>query len=265
MPEHSLSPVTEIEVAALIERINQLAGRVLNYQEWKSMFAAARHLLPRSGNRTMEPAELDLARIASSHMGRVLSALTAAFASPETYKNNQRHSVYIWIDLARDFYSLAPYTVSPPQLGFAADILRSGSKNSVDSFIAAASAIAQNEPLLVRQFVLHFDLDKWKNSLLARLEEYCDQGAGFLSAVENEERFDAEAYSNWFSESEDLVPLATDFFETFRFGRPEDLTRLKGLMDEVRAPDEGPDPEPDDDDRSYDREYWSVARIFEDL
>jgi hypothetical protein len=266
MAEHSLAPITESEVAALIKRISQLAGSVLNNQEWKSMFAAARHLLPRSGARTMEPAELDLARIASSNMGRVLAALTAAFASSDTYKNNQRYSIYVWIDLVRDFYSLASFTVAPPKLDFAPNILRSARNNGVDSLIAAASTIAQNEPLVVRQLVSTIDLETWRDSLLERLEKCSDQGASFVSAGENEESLDAEEYSDWFAESEDLVALATDFFETFRFRRPADLTRLKGLMDEVPPPyNEEPDAEGDDRDRSYNPDYWDVERMFEDL
>src|SRR4051794_26598355 len=104
MPEHSLFPITEAEIDALVDRIGQLAGKVLNHQEWSSLFAAARQLLPRTGNRTLEPAELDLARLASSPAGRIITALTGAFAMRETYKSNQRYSAYVWISLINDFY-----------------------------------------------------------------------------------------------------------------------------------------------------------------
>jgi hypothetical protein len=266
MVEHSLSPTTDIEVAALIKRIDELAGRVMNKQEWKSLFAAVRHLLPRSGKRTMEPAELDLLQMASSNTGRVVGSLVAAFASSETYKNNQRYSIYTWIDLARDFYSIAPYAPTPPRLEYAAEILRQARKSSADNFIAAASVVAMNEPLCVRQFVSSLDLDSWNKSISERLKALADEGAEFLSAARRRENIDGDEYSDWFANSEDLVDLASDFFEAFRHSPPSDLRTLKDLMDEVPAPsDENPDSLTDDYARSNAEEYWTVTRIFEDL
>jgi hypothetical protein len=266
MPEHSLSPTTDIEVATLIKRINELAGRVMNHQEWKSMFSATRHLLPHSGSRTMEPAELDLVQMASSRTGRVVVSVVAAFASSETYKNNQRYNIYTWIDLVRDFYAISSYALSYPRLEYAAEILRRARKTSADDFIAAASVVALNEPLCVRQFVSSFDLDGWNKSLSERLKTLADEGAEFLSAARREEDIDPGDYSDWFANSEDLIDLATNFFEAFRYSRPSDLRTLKDLMDEVPVPsDEDSDSQTDDYDRSNAGDYWTVARIFEDL
>jgi aspartate/methionine/tyrosine aminotransferase len=113
--------------------------------------------------------------------------------------------------------------------------------------IAAASVVALNEPLCVRQFVSSFDLDSWNKSLNERLKALADEGAAFLSAARKEENIDSEEYSDWFVKSEDVVHVATDFFEAFRYARPSDLTTLKNLMDQVPAPsDEDPDSLTDD-------------------
>ncbi len=271
MPEHSLFPITEAEVDALVDRIGQLAGTVLNHQEWNSLFAAARQLLPRTGNRTLEPAELDVARLASSPAGRVVNALTGAFAKRETYKSNQRYGVYLWISLTNNFYKLAQYSSPLQLLTFAANILQSARDDSTETLIAAASAIEPNEPLVLRQLVSRFEIEKWKKSILEQLENLTDQGSSYLSAAEREALYDPEEYSDWYGESEKLVSLATDFCDAFRVQVPEDLDRLKSLMDDVPAPsDEDPDPEGNEFDRSAgdrtsEREYWSVERMFEDL
>lgn len=189
-----------------------------------------------------------------------------AFASSETYKNNQRYGVYTWIDLARDFYSIAPYASTPPRLDYAAEILRHARKNSADNFVAAASVVALNEPLCVRQFVSSYDLDSWNKSISERLKALADEGAEFLSAVRREENIDPDEYSDWFVSSEELADLAGDFFEAFHYSPPSDLRTLKDLMEEVPAPsDEEPDSRTDDYARSNAEDYWTVARIFDDL
>lgn len=229
MSEHSLLPVTEGDLAALIARIEQLAGSVVSHQEWKSLFAAARQLLPRTGKRTMEAAEVDFARLSASPAGRVLGAVTRAFASPQTFTSNRRYGIYSWIDLASEFYAIVPYTTGPLTLSFAAELLRLARTAGNDAPIAAASTIEPNEPILVRQVISRFDLDKWKSTLTERLEGRCDEGEGFLSAAQSEESFDPDDYHTWYGDSEDLVSIAAEFFDAFRFTRPADLARLKAL------------------------------------
>jgi hypothetical protein len=119
MRDHSLSPKTPGEVDMVVTRLGDLQGRILRPQDWQSLLSAARQLLPRdSDNRLLQPAEANLLATSRSPAGRALLSLVNAFSALQTYTANRRYTLYVWISLLSEFYTLRVYLIPAPSLQY---------------------------------------------------------------------------------------------------------------------------------------------------
>jgi hypothetical protein len=266
--EHSVFPVTSTEFKVLISRLENLAGRVMSVHEWQAILSAARQVIPRRNREVIAPSEVSLPSFVASDGGRILAATLGSFSSSETYKNNQRYHISNWITLVRDFYELACYTVPAQTLGFALEFLNAARKYSDDSFVLALSVVARNEPMLVRQVASSVDLDRWRASLADRLEGCLRTGAEHRDSASDGE-LEVDNYDQWYFEAEEILDLAAQFYNSFAYPLPNNFVRLKDLKEDFERPTE----KDDDDSKTYDRaksagaerDFWTIARIFEDL
>ncbi len=268
MGEHSLFPASERERDTLLNRISALRGHVMSAGEWRSMFSAARQLIPRKRKLAIDPSQLDLGSYAVSFEGKILSATLTAFSSIDTFNSNKRYELREWISLARDFYGLVLYLRPIPTLEFGAQILIAAKAESDDTFVSALSVVGRNEPMLARQIASRSDIERWHQTLVERLTESFSTGEDYEGlASEGEVRQDD--YDSWFAQAEDTVGLVEEFFTAFNYPLPTEVARVKSLMEDIDRP-------PDPDSRDYepsersasgrpDPDFWSIDRLFEDL
>jgi len=71
-------------------------------------------------------------------------------------------------------------------------------------------------------------------------------------------------YEAWYTDADNLVTLAHEFYRWAPFLIPDELEKLEELMHSIEPV---PEPEPDYDDWHSESggPYWTIERMFEDL
>jgi hypothetical protein len=111
-------------------------------------------------------------------------------------------------------------------------------------------------------------IGEWSVVLIRRLKKECERGEDIEVQNDGDEPYDPDDYEEWVSESQTLVEITTDFSEWSGWDEPEELLRLRHLIDSVERP---PDLDvPGDEVREYSgpsspSSYWTLERMFEDL
>lgn len=85
-------------------------------------------------------------------------SLVNAFSALQTYTANRRYTLYVWISLLSEFYTLRVYLIPAPRLQYGPELLRDARKGGEDVFWRVISVIEASYPIYVRQAVTSFQL-----------------------------------------------------------------------------------------------------------
>jgi hypothetical protein len=199
----------------------------------------------------------------------LFAAILQAMGSEETYRANRRYQLRDWLRITLAFADLSLYVIPPARLNYAVDLCFAAikAKAPMDS-IVLVNALSEVEIGVVRQLVSAQTISQWSAVLAGSLNEKCEAGDEIQAGNDMGEPYDPDDYEHWLTESQTLVKVAVDFCEWSACEEPEELPRLRSLVDRVDRP---PDPEvPEDEEREHGRlsspsSYWTLERMFEDL
>jgi len=177
---HHLLVRTEEEVQILRDRLSDLSGAVLRFDEWDRLLLAADLLIPRTASKMrLAPAEIDLKAFGNTSQGEVVAAVVRAFASVSTFQHHRSYDLGGWTVLLRDFYSLAPYLVPPPRPDYLPSLVEGLDSAATEDAIRFATLVGQLEPLLISQYVSKDLLDSWDTWIRFEVERLIELGNEF--------------------------------------------------------------------------------------
>ena len=268
MEEHYLLPKGIDETKLVEDRILELSSIVLTPAEWLNLLSAAEAVLPRQKGKRVKPADLDLSALRSQPYMVLFAAVLRAVGTERTFKANRRYQLGDWIRIALSFADISLYVVPPARLDYAVDLCQAAmnAKNPMDA-ILLINVLSEIDIRVVRQLVAAQKIGEWSAVLIGRLEEQCERGDD-IQAHNDDEPYTPDEYEEWLTESQTLVEIASVFYKWSGREEPDDVPRLRHLVEHVDRP---PEPyAPEDEDREYSgpsdpSSYWTLERMFEDL
>jgi hypothetical protein len=205
----------------------------------------------------LEPAELDLQSFGRTHKGQIIRAVLEGFSSRHTIETGRRFSARQWTQILTLFYRLAGYLSPPIYPSYTNELL--GEPDDPEESIRLVNLVYDAEPLVVKQKITLTKLNDWTNGLQAQAQELTNEGDRF------EMRDDPDEYDDWESRSRRFLATAAGFARWSHADPVEEVTALRGRLEEVRRPYER---EPEDHDVEAlpaSGHYWTLQRLFEDL
>jgi|GEM_PF-2420645 hypothetical protein len=261
---------TDEQFEKLLNRIDDFSAITCAENEWNSLLASLEILLPKDLQESYyESGKIDLKDFVKSREYKIILHALSTFGKFSTYENGRHNSDFSWVKSLEKFYYLSHFVEKSQKIeylhDFYSDHMCFMSEEILFDFICL---MEKYEPIFYRQIKagqIEYIRDYVKEQILEKIVEgnILDNG----DSDENRDETPEINYKEWYSETDNLLAFAQQFYKFTGQKTSEEDTNFRTLDHQLSFVSE-PKTEASVDlkfNHDLNDRYWTISKIFEDL